>query len=320
MSKQTVVTEKNLNTDSTSVTQQSTEKHVDLRLRRDMLPSDAQPNVVDLPDNDGDNSNEDGTQEERPHYEVVLFAKYYEEYPRPSEEDLIKFFSNYGTVHHVKCPDDRNIAFIFITKLSTTEEHRRTRVTITQIIRDMTPETKFRVNVANSRPRNNYNNNNNNGGNNYQNGPPRNNNGRYNNNQGYTNNRNYNNDQGYQNQSNNYVDNNYDNRQPQQRNNGNNYDNRQPQQRNNGYNNNYDNRQPQRNNGYNNYDNRQPRNNGGNNNYDNRQRNNNYQQNNNRRYNKSYEMADDTQTQQTSQNQTKNQRQVNNNNQTRTKN
>jgi len=155
----------------------------------------------------------DAPQTEKPSYEVVFFAKYYESYPRPSEEDITKFFNNYGTVHHIKCPEDRDFAFVFMSDLSTTEEHRRTRVTISQIIKDMTPETKFRVTVASSnRPRYDYNNNNgynnnsynnnsyNNQPQNYNNYQPQRRNQHYNNyNQGY--NRGYNNqnyDQGYQ--------------------------------------------------------------------------------------------------------------------------
>lgn len=146
---------------------------------------------------------------ERPSYEVVFFARYYESYPRPSEEEITKFFNNYGTVHHVKCPDDKEYAFVFMTSLSTTEEHRRTRATITQIIKDMTPETKFRVTVASSnRPRynnqgnyGNYNGYNNGYGNNYNrpqsntNYPPR--QQRYNNYNNNYNNSNYNQSRNY---------------------------------------------------------------------------------------------------------------------------
>lgn len=88
----------------------------------------------------------------RTSYEVVFFAKYNKN-PRPTLEQMTNFFNGYGTVHHINYPTDRNYAFIFMTKLSTNAEHRRTRTTIGQIIHDMTPETQFRITVASSNRR-----------------------------------------------------------------------------------------------------------------------------------------------------------------------
>lgn len=88
-------------------------------------------------------------QKEKPNYEVVFFARYRHN-PRPSAEEITSLFNNYGQVHHVNCPEGKNYAFIFMTSLSTTVEHRRTRTTIGQIIHDMTPETRFHITVASS--------------------------------------------------------------------------------------------------------------------------------------------------------------------------
>lgn len=85
----------------------------------------------------------------RNNYEVVFFARY-KINPRPSAEDVTSFFNKYGVVHHVNCPEGRNFAFIFMTSLSTPVEHRRTRTTISQIIHEMTPETRFHITVASS--------------------------------------------------------------------------------------------------------------------------------------------------------------------------
>lgn len=87
-------------------------------------------------------------QQERTNYEVVFFARYYN--GRPSVDEIINFFNNYGVVHHVNCPEGRNNAFIFMSSLSTTVEHRRTRTTINQIRNDMTPEIQFHITVASS--------------------------------------------------------------------------------------------------------------------------------------------------------------------------
>ena len=89
------------------------------------------------------------TVKERPHYEVVFFVRYGVN-PRPSLEELTNLFNRYGEVHHINCPQDKNFAFVFMSKLSTDVEHRRTRVTISQIIKDMTPETRFHITVASS--------------------------------------------------------------------------------------------------------------------------------------------------------------------------
>ena len=87
--------------------------------------------------------------EPRSVYEVVFFAKY-KNSPRPNNEELISYFSTYGVVHHVVCPENAIFAFVFMTSLSTEEEHRRTRFTIGQIIRDMDPNCRFHITVASS--------------------------------------------------------------------------------------------------------------------------------------------------------------------------
>ena len=86
---------------------------------------------------------------EKSNYEVVFFARYHTN-PRPSNEAIVNFFSNYGVVDHVNSPEGRNYAFVFMTSLNTTADHRRTRSTISQIIRDMTPENRFHITVASS--------------------------------------------------------------------------------------------------------------------------------------------------------------------------
>jgi hypothetical protein len=95
--------------------------------------------------------------EERPHYSVVFFVRYGFN-KRPSVEDIIGFFNKYGTVHHVNSPQDRHFAFVFMDSLNTPVEHRKTRTTITNIINDMTPETRFHITVASSNrnPRSQY--------------------------------------------------------------------------------------------------------------------------------------------------------------------
>ena len=86
---------------------------------------------------------------EKMNFEVVFFARYNTN-PRPNSEDIVNLFNKYGTVHHVNCPEGRNYAFIFMSSLNTTAEQRRTRTTISQIIRDMTPENRFHITVASS--------------------------------------------------------------------------------------------------------------------------------------------------------------------------
>lgn len=81
-------------------------------------------------------------------YQVVFFLKYSS--VRPPMDDIITFFNNYGEVHHVNCPENKNIAFVFMTSLSTPVEHRRTRTTISQIIKDMPTENRFHITVASS--------------------------------------------------------------------------------------------------------------------------------------------------------------------------
>ncbi|XWV24807.1 putative low complexity protein [Tupanvirus deep ocean] len=112
-------------------------------------------------------------QREKVNYEVVFFVRYNNS-DRPSSEEITNFFNNYGVVHHVNCPEGRNYAFIFMSSLSTTAEHRRTRTTISQIIHDMTPENRFHITVASSNRgtqyngQRRYNSNNNRNGNNYR--------------------------------------------------------------------------------------------------------------------------------------------------------
>ncbi len=113
------------------------------------------PESVEVEDQVFEEEQTPAPQQEKVSYEVVFFARYNSElYPRPSEKDIVSFFNEYGVVHHVRCPENNNFAFVFMTSLNTPEEHKRTRSTIYKIIQDMTPETKFRVTVASSnRPR-----------------------------------------------------------------------------------------------------------------------------------------------------------------------
>jgi len=117
-------------------------------------------NIVSSPNNEQSNDNYPITNnditdiaKEKNNYEVVFFVKYNYN-PRPSLENMTNFFNNYGVVNHIDCPEGRNYAFVFMTSLSTTVEHRRTRTTINQIIKDMNPETKFHISVASSRKTN----------------------------------------------------------------------------------------------------------------------------------------------------------------------
>ena len=80
-------------------------------------------------------------------FEVVFFVRY-TVVPRPSIEDITALFNNYGTVHHVNCPKNKHYAFVFITSLNTTLEHRRTHIVINQIINDMPPGSYFHITVA----------------------------------------------------------------------------------------------------------------------------------------------------------------------------
>ena len=99
--------------------------------------------------NEGNQTSFSHSHKERPDYEVVFFARYGSN-PRPPIEKITDFFNKYGVVHHVNCPEGRNYAFVFMSSLNTTAEHRRTRTTISQIIKDMTPETRFHLTVASS--------------------------------------------------------------------------------------------------------------------------------------------------------------------------
>lgn len=110
-------------------------------------------NVVDEQEPVTNDAPAEHHQPEKANYEVVFFVRY-RVTPRPPSEDVTKFFNNYGVVHHVNCPENRNYAFVFMTSLNTPAEYRRTRTTISQIIQDMTPENRFYITVANSNRRN----------------------------------------------------------------------------------------------------------------------------------------------------------------------
>jgi len=102
------------------------------------------------------NEEENENNNERIKYEVVLYAAYNNEsYPRPSEEDIEKFFNKYGKVDHIVCPEDKNCAFIFMESLNTDAEFKRTRTVINEIIKNMTTEENFYITVARSK-RSNY--------------------------------------------------------------------------------------------------------------------------------------------------------------------
>ena len=94
---------------------------------------------------------------QRNRYEVVFYVRY--DNGRPSAEDISNFFSTYGVVDHVVCPQNRNCAFVHMIYLATTVERRRTRTTISQIINDVAklpPGNHFHISVARSRRRRFY--------------------------------------------------------------------------------------------------------------------------------------------------------------------
>lgn len=93
---------------------------------------------------------------DRVRFEVVFFIKYYST-DRPTVEDITQYFNNYGVVHNVRCPDGTNYAFVYMSSLNTTVDHRRTRTTIGQIIREMPPDFRFHITVASSKHGNNRN-------------------------------------------------------------------------------------------------------------------------------------------------------------------
>jgi ribosomal protein S6 len=96
---------------------------------------------------------ENNSHNEQKDYEVVFFVRYNEDrhMARPSLEDMTSTFNKYGEVDHINYPENRNFAFVFMKKLNTTATYRRTRTAITQIINDMTPETRFFITVARKR-------------------------------------------------------------------------------------------------------------------------------------------------------------------------
>lgn len=91
--------------------------------------------------------------EQRRRYAVVLFAKYNAELQRPSVEELTRFFNQYGVVDHINAPENTNFAFVFMASLSTPNTYQRTRATLSDIIRGMTPSTRFHIAVATNRNR-----------------------------------------------------------------------------------------------------------------------------------------------------------------------
>lgn len=121
------------------------------------IKADNMDEVVESIDSEIAEINEDIPEihKERVNYEVVFFIKY-TTINRPSTEEITNFFNNYGRVHHVKCPNNRNYAFVFMQSLNTPAEHRRTRWTISKIIENMTPENKFYITVASSNRQNYY--------------------------------------------------------------------------------------------------------------------------------------------------------------------
>ena len=90
---------------------------------------------------------------DRRNFEVVFFVKYVNYVPFPSSDEVTNYFSKYGTVHHVKMYPDKKYVFVYMTSLSTTVPYKRTRTTISQIIKDIVPENKFYINVARSNRR-----------------------------------------------------------------------------------------------------------------------------------------------------------------------
>ena len=103
--------------------------------------------------NNNEETFDDSVKETTKQYEVVLYTRYGLEkgLARPTVEEITKFFESYGDVDHVVYPEDNPVAFVFMTKLNTVVEHRRVRTVIDEIIKSMTPETKFYVNVASSK-------------------------------------------------------------------------------------------------------------------------------------------------------------------------
>lgn len=99
----------------------------------------------------------------KPVYEVVFFVRYPHGL-RPTADKIISTFSNYGTVDHIKDPENRDFVYVFMSSLSTTAEHRRTRTTISEIIKNMPTEkeNKFYITVASSNRNQKGSNNNNN--------------------------------------------------------------------------------------------------------------------------------------------------------------
>lgn len=101
------------------------------------------PNAEPNPDHPTPNK------KEHVNYEVVFFIRYHT-IGRPDAEQVSLYFSKYGQVHHVNCPQNKNYAFVFMLSLNTSSTHRRTRNTINQIVAEMTPENHFHITVASS--------------------------------------------------------------------------------------------------------------------------------------------------------------------------
>ena len=86
-------------------------------------------------------------------YELVLFAKYgfKDIQKRPSEEDIIAFFNNYGVVSHVSCPENKQFAIVYMTSIKTSAVHQKAFAVIGDIVNSMTEENKFHISIANAR-------------------------------------------------------------------------------------------------------------------------------------------------------------------------
>ncbi len=93
------------------------------------------------------------TEPYRKKFEVVFFVKY-NNFARPESEDIKEYFTRYGSVYKINYPDNKNHAYIFMEKLATQANRKRTRITIDQIHQDMDPNREFILTVARSNRKN----------------------------------------------------------------------------------------------------------------------------------------------------------------------